>query len=59
MVQVHNPARERLAKGELSLGMGIRMSRSESVAMGIPPSRWPRARLRNLHRSARRTGPIR
>ena len=33
------------------------MSRSESVAMGIPPSRWPRARLRNLHRSARRAGP--
>ena len=37
----------------------IRMSRSESVAMGVPPSRWPRARLRNLYRSARRAGPIR
>ena len=32
MVQVHNPARERLAKGELSLGMGIRMSRSVDIA---------------------------
>jgi 2-keto-3-deoxy-L-rhamnonate aldolase RhmA len=32
MVQVANPARERLAKGELSLGIGIRMARSVDIA---------------------------
>jgi len=32
MVQVVNRARERLAKGELSLGMGIRLSRSVDIA---------------------------
>jgi len=32
MVEIVNPARERLAKGELSLGMGVRMSRSVDIA---------------------------
>jgi 2-keto-3-deoxy-L-rhamnonate aldolase RhmA len=32
MVKVINPARERLAKGELSLGMGVRASRTVDIA---------------------------
>jgi 2-keto-3-deoxy-L-rhamnonate aldolase RhmA len=35
MVQVVNRARERLAKGELSLGMGIRLSRSVDIAQAM------------------------
>lgn len=35
MIQVVNPARVRLAKGELSLGMGIRMSRSVDIAQAL------------------------
>jgi len=32
MSDVHNPARERLARGELSIGLGIRLSRSVDIA---------------------------
>ncbi len=35
MVEVANRARERLAKGESSLGMGIRLSRSVDIAQAM------------------------
>jgi 2-keto-3-deoxy-L-rhamnonate aldolase RhmA len=35
MVQVVNPARERLAKGEISIGMGVRISRTVDIAQAM------------------------
>lgn len=32
MVEIHNPARERLESGELSVGIGIRLARSADIA---------------------------
>jgi 4-hydroxy-2-oxoheptanedioate aldolase len=38
MVEVVNPARQRLAKGELSLGMGVRLSRTVDIAQAMQSS---------------------
>src|SRR5260370_32589497 len=38
MSDVHNPARERLARGELSIGLGIRLGRSVDIAKMLKAS---------------------
>lgn len=38
---VRNPAREKLDQGQLSLGVGVRMTRSVEIAKAVAGFDWP------------------